>query len=599
MTAGTYTVTVTDNNGCTTSSSVTLINPTVLTASAYVTSDYNGVSVSCNGRSDGSASVLVNGGVPPYVYSWESALSNAINSPMVSANESNLRAGLYKVDVLDANGCLAVSSVVLTQPPILTAIATGSSNYNGYNISCNGLNNGEIDLTAMGGVKPYQYLWNNGKTSEDLSNLFAAIYTVTVVDVNGCGTTASVKLNQPTDLVTVVQNSSNYNGFGVSCNLSADGSIETKTSGGVSPYQYNWDNGNSTSNISGLSAGVYNLNVIDKNGCTNDLKVDITEPTALNLTYTFVNNDCYGQKNGAIDITLTGGISPYNYNWSNGQFSEDITNISAGTYNLNYSDVNNCMGSVSVTLIDPQVMSQQIMKQDVLCNGGNEGQIIVDVEGGTSPYSYNWSNGSTSSTIDSLKYGFYSLSVSDAKGCELTDTIEILQPELLNLDLNSLVLANGDNISFNQGNDGSIDLTVTGGEKPYQYSWSNFQTTEDINNLIAGTYSVVVTDKNGCTAKASKLLTEPSELAMPSGITPNGDANNDFFVVKGIEAYPDNLLTVYNRWGNIVYEKKSYSNQWNGLNTSGEELPEGTYFVFLEIYSRSLELKGYVEIRRK
>jgi gliding motility-associated-like protein len=198
-----------------------------------------------------------------------------------------------------------------------------------------------------------------------------------------------------------------------------------------------------------------------------------------------------------------------------------------------------------------------------------------------------------------LTIGTYYVTITDAQGCTRIDTLDVTQPDSLFLTIESPVLANGHNISFFQGADGSINLTVNGGVLPYTYTWATGQNTEDLEYLPAGQYSVVVTDEHGCAISGSITLTEPFDLAMPTGITPNNDGSNDFFVVKGIEAYTDNVLTIYNRWGNIVYKKENYFNEWYGTNSSGEELPEATYFAILEINGRAIVLNGYVEIRRK
>ncbi|HET6990542.1 MAG TPA: gliding motility-associated C-terminal domain-containing protein, partial [Bacteroidia bacterium] len=162
----------------------------------------------------------------------------------------------------------------------------------------------------------------------------------------------------------------------------------------------------------------------------------------------------------------------------------------------------------------------------------------------------------------------------------------------------SPLLADGHNISLPNGNDGSINLTVTGGSLPYQYNWSNGSVSEDLAGLSAGSYSVIITDANGCTSISSITLDQPLVLEMPTGYSPNGDGSNDFFVVHGIEAYPDNRIEVYNRWGNLVYSADHYVNSWNGYNDKGDKLPDGTYFVILEINNTDIKLNGYVDLRR-
>jgi gliding motility-associated-like protein len=154
-------------------------------------------------------------------------------------------------------------------------------------------------------------------------------------------------------------------------------------------------------------------------------------------------------------------------------------------------------------------------------------------------------------------------------------------------------------VSTYLGTDGSIETTVTGGTSPYEFLWSNGSVTQDLFNLSAGNYAVLVTDENGCTVQAAITLTMPMELELPTGFSPNDDGQNDFFVIHGIEVYPDNEITIYNRWGNVVYSAANYQNEWNGFNNNGEEIPDGTYFVVLKLGGANEPITGYVDLRRK
>jgi gliding motility-associated-like protein len=589
--AGGYLLTITDLNNCVLLFDTTLIQPAQLASAAVTTSVYGDYNVSCFGSTNGTIDLTVSGGIVPYTFSWSNS--------QTTEDLTSLAAGTYSVTITDLNGCTSSASSAVTQPAALVATINSVSDFNGYAISCAGAANGSIDAAVAGGMPSYSYLWSNGATTQDLLLLGPGNYSLVVTDANNCVDSISVSLTEPAPISISIDTVSNYHGYGISCNLSADGFINTTAAGGVSPYIYLWNNGAVTDDLYGLPTGSYVLSVEDQNGCTANADTILSSPPSLNNTYTSVNPGCNGLSNGSIDFTPGGGVSPYTFNWNNGSTTEDLINIPIGTYNLVYNDMNGCTDSVSITLTEPLVLSNNIAHQDVLCYGGNNGMIDINIIGGTLPYSYLWSNGSTQEDIDSLDQGIYYVTITDAQGCSRTDTVDVTQPDSIALTITSPVYAYGHNISFYQGTDGTIDVTVAGGTAPYSYLWSTGQNTGDITNLGAGQYSLIVTDNHGCSAAGMIELTEPFDLAMPTGITPNDDGNNDYFVVHGIEAYPHNNLTIYNRWGNVVYKKESYQNEWRGTTVSGEELPEGTYFAILEINDKEIVLNGYVEIRRK
>lgn len=236
--------------------------------------------------------------------------------------------------------------------------------------------------------------------------------------------------------------------------------------------------------------------------------------------------------------------------------------------------------------------------------------IDVIVTQGAEPYTFAWTgpNGfaENGTPIVNLNPGGYTVIVNDGNGCEITETYEVTQPEVLNIaPLISPEYPNGYNLSGFQSGDGVITTPqVTGGTEPYTYDWSSdngYTSTSGNNqlNLQAGTYILLVTDANQCTDTASIILVEPIPLEIPNGISPNGDGFNDFFSVRGLDNFPENRLLVFNRWGNQVYEESDYrnANPWYGTNMDGKELPEGTYFVIVELTGAD-NLKGYLEIRR-
>ena len=230
---------------------------------------------------------------------------------------------------------------------------------------------------------------------------------------------------------------------------------------------------------------------------------------SLSLSYSATSPTCNGMTNGTINLTMSGGALPYTFNWSNGASTEDLTGLSASTYSVVVTDLNGCMDTANVTITQPDSLLNTIFVQHVLCNGGNTGFIYTNVSGGTTDYNYFWSNGFTSPNLIYMTAGTYILTVIDYLGCSRIDTIEILQPDSISLVLFSPEPIIDYNISTYLGNDGSVDLTVSGGIPPYTYLWSNSAITQDISGLSANIYTVTVTDSNLCTSSASILLDPP------------------------------------------------------------------------------------------
>jgi gliding motility-associated-like protein len=408
-----------------------------------------------------------------------------------------------------------------------------------------------------------------------------------------------MELVQPDSLISSAIVSSDYNGYAISCAGSADGMTDLTVSGGTMPYSFSWSNGGITEDLTRLTAGNYGVTVTDANGCEAVSSIALTEPQPI-FASTIVNHiRCNGFPTGTIDLTVSGGVSPYTQVWSEGSITEDLFNLNTGTYSVVITDKNQCTYSLisnSINEESPVILS--VSSTNETCFESNNGTAEAIVSGGTAPYIITWSNGINNAVVSELEAGSYTVTVTDSNGCYKSDTFIIAQPDSLIAAVSSPLYSNGHNVSYFQSTDGSIQMNVNGGTSPYSCSWSNGTTTKDLSQIPAGDYSVIITDTLGCRTSASISLSQPNDLAMPTGFSPNGDGQNDIFLVRGLEAYPTNKIIVVNRWGNTVFKAEPYKNNWNGLSTSGEEIPDGTYFVVLTINGGEIILKGYVDVRR-
>lgn len=484
LVAGGYTVKATDLNGCTVVGAYTVSQVPAMQLTPIVSN------VNCSGGTDGSIDLTVFSGNPAYTYAW----SNGATVQDISG----IGAGSYTVTVTDAAACSISSSFTVVQPATLPGVAVNSST----NILCNGQATGEVNITASGGTPGYSYLWSTGSTLEDISGLTAGTYTVTVTDANACTVQTNATVTQPAALVltTVVTN--------VACNGAATGVINLTVSGGTAGYSFVWSTGSTLEDISGLAAGTYTITVTDANGCTASLNRTLTQNAALDLSSTVTNINCNGLLTGAVNLTVSGGVSGYSYNWSNGTTSEDLVGVGAAVYTVTVTDAVLCTATRTVTVAQPASLSLSTSFTAVSCNGGSSGSIDLTVAGGTAGYTYLWNNGTTTQDRSGLTAGTYTVTVSDANGCTAGTSVTVSQPAALSL------FTSVTNVACSGGNNGAINLTVSGGTAGYAYSWSNGSTTEDVSGLAAGTYTVTVTDALNCTATTNATVSQSGSLSI-------------------------------------------------------------------------------------
>ena len=500
LSAGVYTVLVTDLNGCTETEQVEIFEPAAMTS---VTSYED---ANCNGEASGSASIEVNGGNGLLTYSWNT------NPVQDSSTAVNLTAGDYTVVVTDENGCTIEESFTIGEPSAI--MLTESTTLT----SCNNTPDGSATVEASGGVNPYSYQWDanaNDQITATATDLTSGFYTVTVTDTNGCTEEITAEVTSPNGMNV------NPDFTNVSCNGGNDGEATVPTTGGTSPYEYQWDTNpvQATETATGLAAGTYNVTITDMNGCEEYETFVITEPDAVTMSSTTEDVLCNQQTNGSASVTPSGGTGGYTYLWDdpNAQTTATATGLAAGTYTVIVTDENDCTGTETVVIDEPALLSLSVDGEDALCFQVANGEATVSPSGGVSPYTYLWNDptGQTDATAVDLLAGDYIVTVTDTNGCTEEISITIDEPPLLSLE------TEGTDPDCNDSQDGTATVTPSGGTGPYTYLWDDpgAQTTATATGLDGGMVTVIVTDANGCTESQSVSLTAPQALSLTTSQT--------------------------------------------------------------------------------
>ncbi|HLP94241.1 MAG TPA: choice-of-anchor V domain-containing protein [Saprospiraceae bacterium] len=459
------------DNGCTSLDSVKVKLSPPVTASVSSIQQ-----VSCFNGGNGTATVAGAGGNGVFTYAWNTGDS--------TATAANLVAGTYFVSVTDGESCFTTLSVSITQPDQLLANASATGE------TALGANDGTATANPSGGTAAYTYLWSTGATTQTITNLGPGPITVSVTDANGCVSVETVTVN-----AFGCNLSGSISATPVSCQGSNDGLAAVSLTGATNPVTYNWSNGATTQSVNNLAPGTYTASVVDGGGCPAVFSVNITEPPALSVNATATGVTAIGATDGTATANPTGGTAGYQYQWSTGSSAASISGLAPGTYTVSVTDANGCTAQQSVNVAAFNcALNASISAVNTSCFGSANGQATITLSNGTQPYTYNWSNGASTQSINNLAAGTYTVSASDGAGCSITQTVNIGQPDELVATVVSI-----QNVLCPDDTDGQVEITVTGGTSPYSYNWQG----GNPGSLGVGNYSVSVTDANACIDEVS------------------------------------------------------------------------------------------------
>lgn len=568
LTASVYTVTVTNGGGCTTTDSIA-VNNTMFNLNDSI------VNTACNSNT-GSVTLYLSGGVPPYGYNW----SNGATTSSVSG----LPFGVINVTVYDSHGCISGGSFLIGRDSIY-------ANINSNNGTC-GANNGSASASPYGGLAPYTYTWSNGSTNSSINNLSNGTYTVTISDAGGCNSVDSAVINNNGNLPLI------DSAYDASCAPNS-GTAWVTPLGGSAPYTYQWSNGGTTDTITGLSAGVYTVTVTASGGCTGTDSVYVSYAAPFSV-YINSNPDYCNINDGAAWANVYGGgVPPFTYLWSNGNTTDSIGGLSAGTYTLTTTDNGGCSVTDSVT-ITTSGLGLYALSISGDC-AGNNGGAFAYAQGGVPPYTYSWMpNGGSSDTAIGLSQGTYTVTVSDSHGCSATASVYIDTTH--GFTFTNLVTSDTGTCN---GTAQIVLHNMYGGFYTYTYfsilqnrwiSGYSFNDTINLDSLCTGPYVVYInSDSNWCTLPDAFFLLGPSGVPVianaPSGFKLYPNPAKDQISLEIEQGKGDCSIDIYNVMGQLIMQNKNIvisSDDPRSIDIS--QLPEGQYMlrVYNTSYSKTL-----------
>jgi gliding motility-associated-like protein len=490
LTAGTYSISVKDANNCKSDTNI------IISQYSQIQANITNTDIVCNNNDIGKIDVIGSGGNPSYTYSLDSV------SFKTGTNFSNLAAGAYSVFVKDANNCVRKWLDTIKQTFAVNTI------FNKKDVNCFGFSDGNFSVIGSGGVSPFTYSFNNGAfaSTDSFSNLVAGNYNVITIDQVGCRDTVVVSITQPSALLytTVVDS--------VKCFGQSTGKITVNASGGTTPYTYIMDGtiSQATNIFSNLISDTFAIRVRDAKQCIKDTQIILNTYPDIKFSYTLDSVKCHNAFDGSTTVSVIGGLAPYQYKLDANSFQNNniISNIGNGAHTVVIKDVYNCQKSFSFSYANPTKLTTTLLNQiNILCNGDTTGFAAISSNGGRIPHTYLWNNGSTNDTLPKIIAGVYTVTTTDAKGCTDNIQVTITQPQAL-----SFVWSNA-NLTCFRDTTGLASVRVSGGVTPYKYLWNTGDSISLISKLLAGNYTVTVTDKNGCKRTETQTLTEPAIIS--------------------------------------------------------------------------------------
>jgi gliding motility-associated-like protein len=474
--------------------------------------------ITCFGAKDGSIQTNIEGGAPfhtgsRYNTTWTGPDGFNSTDPSIS----NLKPGDYKLVFADSLGPRDPIVYTISEPNelIVTTIIEKDLSYFGTN-------DGEIDISVSGGTGAYKYTWTRDgatvATTEDIKNLIPGVYKITVTDINNCGPKImSFTITEPSAIVIQTVSQTNVKCFGQSTgavSIKVQGGTMLEITQGKFDYKYSWTGPNdfksNEKDLNNIPAGNYLLTVTENSGFKKTHPVEITEAANLLISTEITPITCYGDNNASLRINVSGGVSPYKFNWGNSFLNGDFNDsLSAGDYSITITDANFCEKTITVNIPEAKMFRINPEIKHVSCFGANNGRIALNFEGGNQPITFAWKdNPNAGATRNNIAPGTYTVDIAEGGGCIISKTFTIIEPMplILTASITSVFDCNIDN-------GGAIDLSVIGGIPPYKYSWSNGAKTEDLSKIPAGNYLVTVTDSVGCS------ITEKFTINRPPSIT--------------------------------------------------------------------------------
>ena len=581
---GTYTLTVTDGNGCT-AVAQQVIDP----APQGIRLDFGTPDTICFGESNGTATATVIDGVEPYFAQWNN------NQPGLTV--TGVAAGYHTLTVIDQVGCQVIDSVFIEQRPEIVVSLDQTA------ASCFDAADGSVTVTGIsyGGVNQplstYDYAWSDQTTTGTQVALAQGGlgYGVTVTDALGCTAKADITVGNPTAVAGFLELNE-----AVTCNGGTDGSARVVGSGGEGPYTYAWPasaGSQTTATATGLSAGTYNVSISDVRNCEAVFQVIILEPAAIAVEFDINDVACSGEATGFLRVRPFGGTAPFTYAWTDGFDVAERQNLPAGLYTISITDANGCQVVVSEEVSEPGAPLDAVYElTDVSCFGGMDGRIDIVATGGTQPYRYAINGGdfNSSAQLIALPEGMYTIDVQDARGCAVSSPgLKINEPPAITLSI-------GPDVTIELEEQVTLSADIQNAVFPVRYQWDSqfgdflacdtcaVVTTDSL--FDSNSFSLFITDANGCTAEDFMKVNIDKErvVLVPTGFTPNGDFANDILLIHGKEGTTVELFDIFDRWGERVFSTGGGFpiNEpllgWDG-QFKGKPAPADVYIWYLEV----------------